>query len=172
MVGNVLNMFMEHDLNILMIFGIKEKIYNFDPYNVLLVIATNILQRLSDSRLTYLYALHSYILYTTCIYSLHNVHKYKNLIESLWMKASVRCLEVNLLLFFSGVHRHLHRWDGSEDHRSGPVLLLSAGLETSLTVWSWVWVSWSWVCQRGGSVRPALLQTGNACSSCSFVLSL
>ncbi len=25
MVGNVLNMFMEHDLNILMIFGIKEK---------------------------------------------------------------------------------------------------------------------------------------------------
>ncbi len=67
MVGNVLNMFMEHDLNILMIFGIKEKMYNFDPYNVLLVIATNILQRLSDSRLTYLYALHSYILYTTCI---------------------------------------------------------------------------------------------------------
>ncbi len=33
---------MEHDLNILMIFGIKIKIYNFDPYNVLLSIATNI----------------------------------------------------------------------------------------------------------------------------------
>ncbi len=26
-VGNVLNIFMEHDLNILMIFGIKEKMY-------------------------------------------------------------------------------------------------------------------------------------------------
>ncbi len=33
---------MEHDLNILMIFGIKEKFNNFDPYNVLLAIATNI----------------------------------------------------------------------------------------------------------------------------------
>ncbi len=32
--------------NILMIFGIKEKIYNFDPYNVFLAIATNIPQRL------------------------------------------------------------------------------------------------------------------------------
>ncbi len=32
---------MEHDLNILMIFGIK-KVDNFDPYNVLLAIATNI----------------------------------------------------------------------------------------------------------------------------------
>ncbi len=40
-VGNLLNIFMEHDLNILMIFGIKE-VYNFDPYNVLLSIATNI----------------------------------------------------------------------------------------------------------------------------------
>ncbi len=36
---------MEHDLNILMIFGIK-KINNFDPYNVFLAIATNIPQRL------------------------------------------------------------------------------------------------------------------------------
>ncbi len=35
-VGNLQNIFMEHDLllNILMIFGIKEKINNFDPYNV------------------------------------------------------------------------------------------------------------------------------------------
>ncbi len=33
---------MEHDLNILMIFGHKRKMYNFDPYNVLLSIATNI----------------------------------------------------------------------------------------------------------------------------------
>ncbi len=31
-VGNLLNIFMEHDLNILMIFGIKKKINNFDPY--------------------------------------------------------------------------------------------------------------------------------------------
>ncbi len=29
-----------------MIFGIKEKIYNFDPYNVFLAFATNISQRL------------------------------------------------------------------------------------------------------------------------------
>ncbi len=28
----------------LMIFGIKENVYNFDPYNVLLAIATNIPQ--------------------------------------------------------------------------------------------------------------------------------
>ncbi len=28
-----------------MIFGIKEKIYNFDPYSVFLAIATNIPQR-------------------------------------------------------------------------------------------------------------------------------
>ncbi len=41
-VGYLLNIFMEHDLNILMIFVIKEKMYNFDPYNVLLSIATNV----------------------------------------------------------------------------------------------------------------------------------
>ncbi len=40
-VGNLQNIFMEHDLNILMIFGIKKN-NNFDPYNVLLSIATNI----------------------------------------------------------------------------------------------------------------------------------
>ncbi len=34
--------FMEHDLNILMIFGIKEKCIILTPYNVLLSIATNI----------------------------------------------------------------------------------------------------------------------------------
>ncbi len=45
MVGNLLNIFMEHDRNILMIFGIK-KIINFDPYNVFLAIATNIPQQL------------------------------------------------------------------------------------------------------------------------------
>ncbi len=33
---------MEHDLNTLMMFGITENVYNFDPYNVLLTIATNI----------------------------------------------------------------------------------------------------------------------------------
>ncbi len=37
MVGNLQNIFMEHDLNILMNFGIKE-----NQYNVLLTIATNI----------------------------------------------------------------------------------------------------------------------------------
>ncbi len=44
---------MEHDLNILMIFGMKEK-YNFDPYNVLLSIATNIpVLLMTGSRDTY-----------------------------------------------------------------------------------------------------------------------
>ncbi len=42
MVGNLLNIFMEHDLNILMIFGIKEKCIILTTYNVLLSIATNI----------------------------------------------------------------------------------------------------------------------------------
>ncbi len=37
-VRNLLNIFMEHDLNV--------KIYNFDPYNVFMAIATNIPQRL------------------------------------------------------------------------------------------------------------------------------
>ncbi len=36
------NIFMEHDRNILMIFCHKRKMYNFDPYSVLLSIATNI----------------------------------------------------------------------------------------------------------------------------------
>ncbi len=40
-VGNVQNIFMEHDLNILMTWH-ESKMYNFDPNNVLLVIATNI----------------------------------------------------------------------------------------------------------------------------------
>lgn len=35
-VGNFQNIFMEHDLNILMIFGIKND--NFDPYNVLFAV--------------------------------------------------------------------------------------------------------------------------------------
>ncbi len=39
---------MEDDLNILMIFGIKN-IYNFDPYNVFLAIAINIPQRLNTA---------------------------------------------------------------------------------------------------------------------------
>ncbi len=38
-VGNLLNIFMEHDLND---FWHKIKMYNFDSYNVLLTIATNI----------------------------------------------------------------------------------------------------------------------------------
>ncbi len=43
-VGNLQNIFMEHDLNILIIFWHKRKKYNFDPCNVLLAIATDILQ--------------------------------------------------------------------------------------------------------------------------------
>ncbi len=43
---NLQNIFMEHNLNILMIFSIK-KIYNFDPYNILFAIATNIPQQWS-----------------------------------------------------------------------------------------------------------------------------
>ncbi len=46
-VGHVLNIFMEHDLNIPMIFAIKK--YNFDPYNVLLSNAINIAQRLKTA---------------------------------------------------------------------------------------------------------------------------
>ncbi len=43
-VGDLQNIFMERDLNILMIFGIKEKliIFTLITYNVLLSIATNI----------------------------------------------------------------------------------------------------------------------------------
>ncbi len=44
MIGNLQNVFMEHDLNILMIFGIKLKMYNFDPFNVFLAITINIHQ--------------------------------------------------------------------------------------------------------------------------------
>jgi len=42
MVGHLLNILMEHNLNILMIFCHKIKMYNFDPYSVLLNIAKNI----------------------------------------------------------------------------------------------------------------------------------
>ncbi len=40
-VGNLQNIFMEHD-QYPNDFWLKRKIYNFDPYNVLLSIATNI----------------------------------------------------------------------------------------------------------------------------------
>ncbi len=44
---NLQNIFMEHDLYLMSNdFWHKRKIYNFDPYNVLLSIATNIPQRL------------------------------------------------------------------------------------------------------------------------------
>ncbi len=45
-VESLQTIFMEHDLNILMFFWHKRKIYNFNPYSVLLAIATNIPQRL------------------------------------------------------------------------------------------------------------------------------
>ncbi len=42
-VGNIQNIFMEHDLSLYSNdFWLKRKIYNFDPHNVLLAIATNI----------------------------------------------------------------------------------------------------------------------------------
>ncbi len=43
-VGNLQNIFMEHDLYLILHndFWHKGKLYNFDPYNVLLAIATNI----------------------------------------------------------------------------------------------------------------------------------
>ncbi len=43
MVGNLQNIFMEHDLNILMIFGIKEKLIILTHTMYFLAIATNIL---------------------------------------------------------------------------------------------------------------------------------
>ncbi len=45
-VGDLLNIFMEHDLND---FWHKRKMNNFEPYNVLLAIATNIPQRLNTA---------------------------------------------------------------------------------------------------------------------------
>ncbi len=41
-IGSLQNIFMEHDLNILINFWHKIKIDKFDPYSVLLAIATNI----------------------------------------------------------------------------------------------------------------------------------
>ncbi len=41
-IGNLQNIFMEHDLNILINFWHKIQIDKFDPYSVLLAIATNI----------------------------------------------------------------------------------------------------------------------------------
>lgn len=42
MLGNLQNIFIKNYLNILMIFGI-DKMNHFDPYNVFLAIATNVL---------------------------------------------------------------------------------------------------------------------------------
>ncbi len=53
---------MEHDLNILMIFGIKEKMDNFDPYNALLSIATNIPVLLMTA-----FVLQRHILFYSCM---------------------------------------------------------------------------------------------------------
>ncbi len=59
-VWNVLNIFMEHNLNILMIFGIKEKSVIL-TYNVFLAIATNIPQRLNTA-----FVLQGHIYYCIC----------------------------------------------------------------------------------------------------------
>ncbi len=76
MVGNVLNIFMEHDLNILMIFVIKEKMYNFDPYNVLLAITTNI-----PTCVTYdcFCAPGTHIMLLMCMYVQKKLHKINSL---------------------------------------------------------------------------------------------
>ncbi len=51
-VGNLQNIFMEHDLYLISYdFWHKRKINHFDPYTVLLAIATNIPQRLNISNL-------------------------------------------------------------------------------------------------------------------------
>ncbi len=49
MVGNTQNIFMEHDLNILKIFGIKEKSVILIHTSVFLAITTNIPQRLNTA---------------------------------------------------------------------------------------------------------------------------
>ncbi len=62
-VENVLNIFMEHDLNIIMIFWHKRKMDHFEPYNVLLDIAANIAVLLMTAFVAHIY-IYIYITYT------------------------------------------------------------------------------------------------------------
>ncbi len=83
-VGNLQNIFMEHYLyfNVLMIFGNKRKIYNFDPYNVFFAVATNIPQRLK----------------TGFVVQGHKWKKYVNEEESNGWTDHLKCVQVTSLL--------------------------------------------------------------------------
>ncbi len=65
MVGNLPNIFMEHDLYYPNEFWPKRKMYHFDPYKVLLAIATKIPQRLMTG---FVVQGHIYIMYSVYIY--------------------------------------------------------------------------------------------------------
>ncbi len=82
------NIFMEHDLNILMIFGIKVKIYNFEPFNVFLAISTNIPQRLMTA---FVLQGHVYMYITTQMYRKRFLPK--------WVFLSGSCVYVQLVHF-------------------------------------------------------------------------
>ncbi len=94
----VLNIFMEHDLNILMIFGIKKKKYNFDPYNVILVFAAHIPQRLKSGFVVqgHIYRpvsrnLRQYITINTAVSVLRERKHENTLVYSIFRSACVRC---------------------------------------------------------------------------------
>ncbi len=59
-----------------MIFGIKEKIDNFDPYNVFLAIATNIPQRLKTG---FVVQGHILIIYISYINEMYHDKSYTNI---------------------------------------------------------------------------------------------
>ncbi len=75
-VENLQNIFMEHGslLNILMIFGIKERHY-FDPHNVFLTIATNIPQRLKTG---FVLQGHIFVQSLFLRITLNTIHPYMN----------------------------------------------------------------------------------------------
>ncbi len=70
MVRNVQNLLMEHGLNH---FWHKRKIYNFDPYNVFLAIATNILVLFMNG-----FVVQGHIFHGNDHSFLHSAHYYKN----------------------------------------------------------------------------------------------
>jgi len=81
-VGNLQNIFMEHDIYLCPNdFWYKRKILNFDPYNVLLAIATNI-SLVLWSRVTYIYI---YIYIYVCIYTYWNKINWCHIYLSLYL---------------------------------------------------------------------------------------